>query len=208
MHARIENNAVVEYPILNIYQRLPEVSLPQDITNDATLPEGFVYIHPTAAPAINPISQQIVDGTPTFDGMKWVQTWDIIELDTDTADANLAAVVSIRWQQIKDLRDQKTQNGGYQVDGNWYHSDTFSRTQQIGLTMYGANMPEGLMWKTMGGTFVPMTPTLAQQIFAAAGAQDAALFAHAEALKAQVEAAANPYTVDITVGWPATYNNV
>lgn len=110
------------------------------------------------------------------------------------------------WEEIKAIRDRKTQQGGYKVGTDWFHSDTFSRTQQIGLTIMGANMPPNIMWKTMAGAFVPMTPTLAQQIFAAAGAQDAALFGYAEQLKAQVEAAVDPMTVDITTGWPETYN--
>ena len=112
------------------------------------------------------------------------------------------------WEQIKATRDRKTQHGGYKVGTNWFHSDTFSRTQQIGLTIMGTAMPAGLMWKTMSGVFVEMTPTLAQQIFAAAGAQDAALFGHAEQLKAQVEAAADPTTVDINAGWPETFGGV
>lgn len=103
-----------------------------------------------------------------------------------------------RWAAIKAIRDSKTQTGGYKVGANWFHSDTFSRTQQIGLTMMGAGIPAGLMWKTLAGDFVPMTQTLAQQIFAAAAMQDAALFAHAEALKADP-------TADINAGWPATY---
>lgn len=109
------------------------------------------------------------------------------------------------WEDIKVIRDQKTQGGGYKVGNDWYHSDTFSRTQQIGLTIMGTNMPPGIMWKTMAGAFVAMTPTLAQQIFAAAGAQDAALFGYAEQLKAQVDAAADPNSVDINAGWPATF---
>lgn len=112
------------------------------------------------------------------------------------------------WEQIKAIRDRKTQQGGYKVGTDWFHSDTFSRTQQIGLTIMGAAMPQGIMWKTMSGSFVTMTPTLAQQIFAAAGAQDAALFGYAEQLKAQVEAAADPTTVDIEAGWPETYGGV
>lgn len=112
------------------------------------------------------------------------------------------------WEQIKAIRDRKTQQGGYKVGSNWYHSDTFSRTQQIGLTIMGAAMPAGIMWKTMAGGFVQMTPTLAQQIFAAAGAQDAALFGYAEQLKAQVDAAADPASVNITAGWPETFNGV
>lgn len=105
-----------------------------------------------------------------------------------------------RWSEIKALRENKTQTGGYLVNGNWFHSDTFSRTQQLGLVMMGASIPSGLMWKTMGGTFVQMTPTLAQQIFAAAAQQDAAIFSHAEVLKSDLQA-------DINVGWPTTWQD-
>lgn len=110
------------------------------------------------------------------------------------------------WDKIKALRDAKTQDGGCRVGENWFHSDTFSRTQQIGLTLMGNAMPPGIMWKTMAGTFVEMTPTLAAQIFAAVAAQDTAIFAHAEALRAQAQA--DPDAVDITVGWPTTYGGV
>lgn len=109
------------------------------------------------------------------------------------------------WTKIRLIRDSKTQTGGYQVAGKWYHSDTFSRTQQMGLLLMGGSMPSGLSWKTMDGSFVQMTPTLAQQIFAAAAAQDQAMFAHAEALRAAVLEAENPGSVDIMAGWPSTF---
>lgn len=107
--------------------------------------------------------------------------------------------------QVRAIRDRKTQRGGYKVGADWYHSDTFSRTQQLGLVMMGLNVPPGLQWKTMSGAFVEMTPAVAGQVFAAAAAQDAALFAHAEQLQAQIAAAQDPLSVDINVGWPETY---
>lgn len=119
---------------------------------------------------------------------------------TFTAPPPVAVDPAQRWEQIKALRDAKVQGGGYKVGTKWYHSDTFSRTQQIGLVMMGAGMPAGLQWKTMDGSFVAMTPTLAGQIFAAAAAQDAALFARAEALKQDANA-------DINSGWPETFDS-
>jgi hypothetical protein len=112
------------------------------------------------------------------------------------------------WSNIKAIRDRKTQRGGYKVGQNWFHSDTFSRTQQLGLVMMGAAMPTGLQWKTMNGSFIEMTPTLAQAIFAAAGQQDSALFTYAEQLHAQVQSAQDPATVDLEAGWPETFENV
>lgn len=153
-------------------------------------PEVFEWVEPPAPPAdyvANPSHYTVAE----VDAAPYVTY-------TRKADEQIAEA---RWASIKALRDAKTQTGGYQVGGNWFHSDTFSRTQQMGLVMMGAGMPPGLQWKTMGGTFVPMTPALAQQIFAAAAQQDAALFTHAEALKADLQA-------DIAAGWPTTWQDV
>ena len=108
------------------------------------------------------------------------------------------------WSEIKAIRDHKTQNGGFPASGKWFHSDTFSRSQHLGMVMKGASLPS-IPWKTMDGTFIMTTPALAEEIFAAAFLQDGALFAHAEALRAQ--AVVDPNSVDITAGWPATFED-
>lgn len=109
------------------------------------------------------------------------------------------------WERIKAIRDRRAQQGGFPAGGYWFHSDTFSRTQQLGLLMAGQNITQDLMWKTMSGDFVLMTPTLALQIFAAATTQDSATFAHAEALRVAVNSASDPNSVDITAGWPLIF---
>jgi len=100
-------------------------------------------------------------------------------------------------------------SGGYKVTvagvDKWFHSDVFSRTQQLGLLAMGTGMPEGIQWKTMDGSFVPMTPTLAQQILAAGGASDQALMTVCETLTSSMLAAPDPTTFDITKGWPKVY---
>ena len=113
----------------------------------------------------------------------WVlsgDNWQAPAVDVDALKAR-------HWEEIKAERDRRTQQGGYQVAGKWFHSDTFSRTQQMGLVMMGASIPINLQWKTMDGSFVTMTQTLASQVFAAAAASDAALFARAEQIKAAME---------------------
>lgn len=117
----------------------------------------------------------------------------------------LSAAQAAKWQAIKADRDRRTQAGGYQVGAKWYHSDTFSRTQQMGLVMLGANIPAGVQWKTMDGTFVAMTQALAGQIFGAAAASDIAVFAAAETHKAAMEASADPAAYDFSAGWPAIF---
>lgn len=111
------------------------------------------------------------------------------------------------WERIKEFRDRR-KAGGVLVGAYWFHSDDSSRIQQLGLLMMGANMPGGIMWKTMGNGFVEMTPTLAGQIFSAAAASDQALFTIAEQHKAAMMAAQDPDLYDFTTGWPATFEGV
>lgn len=136
-----------------------------------------------------------------FTGYVWVDLPYVVPPVVDT----LAPLRASIWEAIKALRDKRVQSGGYTADGKWFHSDTFSRTQQIALVMMGAGIPAGLQWKTMDGSFVAMTQTLASQIFSAAAAQDSATFTHAEVLHAQVDASSTPASIDITAGWPAIY---
>ena len=124
---------------------------------------------------------------------------------TFTAPApDLTALRAAHWEAIKAERDKRIQTGGYLAAGKWFHSDTFSRTQQMGLVMMGAGIPGGLQWKTMDGSFVTMTQTLASQVFSAAAASDAALFALAEQIKAAMEA--DPVNFSLaSQTWPAVF---
>lgn len=109
------------------------------------------------------------------------------------------------WNRIKVERDRRIQAGGYKVGAKWFHSDTFSRTQQIGLVMLGSSIPANTPWKTMDGTTVTMTQALAGQIFATAAASDIAIFAAAETHKAAMEAAADPAAYDFSGSWPKVF---
>lgn len=123
----------------------------------------------------------------------------------DPVELTLKEKQEAAWQLIKTERDRRTQLGGYQAEGNWFHSDTFSRSQIIALVIMGDGMPEGLNWKTMDGTFVPMTPALAQAIFAAGAAQDQAIFTTAEAHNSAMLEYEDPSQYDYLVGWPTSY---
>lgn len=163
------------------------------------------------------IGVQVPDGLPV--GIGWgynAKTAQFLEpgpaLDSQQQQT-VSGVESVRltllrahlWDRIKAERDRRSQLGGFPVGQHWFHSDTFSRTQQLGLLLMGQNMPGGLMWKTMSSGFVLMTPSLIAQIFNAAGTQDSKTFAHAETLRAAVNAATDPNTVDISAGWPPIY---
>lgn len=122
----------------------------------------------------------------------------------DPAESPAEAKAS-KWDAIKAERDRRIQTGGYKVGTKWFHSDTFSRTQQMGLVMLGASIPANTPWKTMDGTTITMTQTLAGQIFATAAASDIAIFAAAETHKAAMEASADPASYDYSGGWPKIY---
>lgn len=107
-------------------------------------------------------------------------------------------IQAVRWTKIKQKRDELTDNGGVLVSGKWFHTDTKSKQQQMALTMLGAAIPANLQWKTMDGSFITMTQTLAGQLFAAQIGREQTIFAHAEILKADINA-------DINAGWPARY---
>lgn len=109
------------------------------------------------------------------------------------------------WLRIKTERDRRIQNGGYKVGAKWFHSDTFSRTQQMGLVMMGANIQANTAWKTMDGSFVVMTQALAGQIFGTAAASDIAIFTTAETHRATMEASPDPAAYDFLSGWPVAY---
>lgn len=138
-----------------------------------------------------------------WSGLAWVVTPFAAAPGPD-----LDTLRAVHWEAIKAERDRRTLSGGYSVDVSgqpkWFHSDLLSRSQQIGLLLLGASIPPGLAWKTMDGSFVPMTQALAGAIFAAAAQQDQATFAAAEAARAVMEA--DPQAFDLAaIVWPATY---
>lgn len=102
-------------------------------------------------------------------------------------------------------RYRRTSTGGYQVGTYWFHSDDTSRVQQIALVIMGSNMPANIMWKTMSGEFVLMTPTLANQIFQSASSSDIGIFNVAEQKKTTMLASSDPGSYDYLSGWPLVY---
>jgi len=109
------------------------------------------------------------------------------------------------WTLIKTERDRRKSECGYKAGNYWFHSDDTSRIQQIGLVMLGANLPNNIMWKTMSGAFVLMTPTLAGQIFQAAMISDTTIFGIAEQKRAAMLVSADPEHFDYLSGWPKGY---
>lgn len=139
--------------------------------------------------------------------------WDGSAWLLNTAFARVTA-----WDCIKARRDA-IKAGGVKVGTKWYHTDTESRIQHIGLlekaraaratggtdaTRLQA-LGQDIKWKTMDGSFIYLTVKLAEDIFSAVTDLDAAAFAAAETHRVAMEASADPAAYDFSVGWPATF---
>lgn len=201
---KVSNNTVVSYPytMAQLRKDHPNVSF-TFAPNPADLEDfglRLVQLVPQPAPQVG---HKVVEGTPVLVGNQWTQVWNQEPLSTE----ELAAQRAEKIDAIKTERDRRTQQGGFKVGTDWFHSDLFSRVQQIGLTMAGGGIPPGLQWKTMTGAKVSMNQSKSNQLFAAAMASDVAIFSHAENLIAQVNAAQYPETVDITAGWPEMFGD-
>lgn len=122
------------------------------------------------------------------------------------------------WEKIKAERSARL-SGGSKVSDKWFHTDRDSRLQHLGLKdsardllAAGAAMSDTITingqqvaWKTMDGTFAPITVQLAFDIVEADKMLDAALFIAAETHRAQMMAADDPDTYDYTTGWPERF---
>lgn len=185
-------------------------------------PEVYAVVFPAPQPVYDPVIRAVREAAPALTAKgTWEQRWEVVPRFvqyTDeqgvvhtVAEQEAAAIADDKAQRaaalardIKAERDRRTNEGGYQAGGKWFHSDVISRTQQIGLILMGASMPAGIQWKTMDGSFVTMTPTLAQQIFAAAGVQDTSTFAVAQQAIAQAQADPGAFNM-AAIPWPAIY---
>lgn len=180
---------------------------------NTSAPEGSLVIGTLVGyqdgnpPEHNHLTHVAVEVAPTIVGGVLTQQWRIDQLPQEQAAQNLARAREAAWEAIKSERDRR-KFLGVKVGTNWFHSDDSSRIQQLALVMMGASLPAGLMWKVLTLTpppvFVEMTPALAQAIFQATAASDAAIFAAAETHRVAMEASANPAAYDFSGGWPVS----
>ena len=162
---------------------------------------------PAEAPAYDPITHAVRPADHALIDGQWVQQWEVYALPSEEVTANQDAATKAAWERIMAERDRR-KFAGVKVGAHWFHSDDSSRIQQLALVMMGSAIPAGLMWKTLTLTpppvFEEMTPALASSIFQATVAQDAAIFAAAEAHRVAMEASSSPQDYDCTGGWPVS----
>lgn len=123
------------------------------------------------------------------------------------------------WACIEAERDRR-KLGGVQVGELWVHSDTFSRSQWLGLKdkardvlaaggsmtdMLTNSAGEVVAWKCLGAAFTPVTVQLTFDVVAAIADADMAIFRAAEVHRNKMIASEKPADYDCRAGWPQTY---
>jgi len=202
--------------MLKPYLLNPDGSYPNGMNAEKAAILGLTPVMPTPRPE-HQAGMTLTEGEPTLgpDGVM-VQTW--VQTAIQGID-NRSDAVSI-WKLIRDKRFEVS-CGGVLVSGHWYHTDTISKVQHLGnkdtardMLDAGAQPTDALLdpvtgnpivWKTMGGAFVPMTIQIALDVARAAKALELAAFAAAEAHRAALQQAADPASYDFSGGWPAIY---
>jgi hypothetical protein len=75
MFAIVDQEVVVEYPIVDLRVKFPNTSFPAQL-DVGSLPKGVVKIEATPVPVVGR-NQYVVEGTPVKNGSTWLQTWDV-----------------------------------------------------------------------------------------------------------------------------------
>lgn len=128
----------------------------------------------------------------------------------------LADVLKVFWDQIKAHRDV-LQEAGCKVGADWFHNDLKSRSQWERMANRSAGMADAdpylvggqpVPWKTMGGSFVPLTAGKIRQVVEAFELREAAIFAKAEQHKAALAAKTTVegmIAYNWLAGWPMSF---
>lgn len=102
-YARIEENAVVEYPVYegDIRLRYNNVSFPTPFQP----PEGYERVADVAPPSPTH-TQNVSEGTPALVDGVWTRQWVV----TDASADEIAARTDAQWTAIRALRNTKLEN--------------------------------------------------------------------------------------------------
>jgi hypothetical protein len=117
------------------------------------------------------------------------------------------------WELIKIERERK-KFSGIKVGDHWFHTDSDSRIQQLGLVNAAAvnAIPPGFMWKTLtpaGGLFEPvfveMTNDLARNIFFHTMIHDGMFHNAGEAHREAMLVCEDPTVYNYESNWPLNF---
>lgn len=102
MFAKIKNNTLAEWPIINLYLRFPNTSFPEPIS-DQSLPEGIVRLHTGDIPQYNPAMQHLVLQDPALIEGRWVREYTAVAF----SELELSQQNTVKAAQVREQRDEK-----------------------------------------------------------------------------------------------------
>lgn len=127
------NTETGQYPITEREIRLlhPNVSFPSPFQ----APSSFVLVFPSPHPTYDPISQYVVETTPTLtEKGHYEQRWVIQDLDETTASENLNKQMAERSALVNIERDRRI-NQGFEFNGIRFQSRADDRENIKGAVM-------------------------------------------------------------------------
>lgn len=107
---------------------------------------------------------------------------------------------------VKAHRDNLNLTGGCKVGTKWYHSDAYSKMQQLALKVEGIVGTKN--WKTMDGSFVALDQAGIEAVVSAQVFRDEQVFTVGEVHQANIQACADGAALqayDYLTGWPETF---
>lgn len=186
------------------------VDIPKEEIVQPEIPD-YKFLRKSAYPEIGDQLDALWKGyaTPSFTDMQLALYDAKIRFPKGISqDDKLNSIKTYVWNKIMAIR-QKVLEGGAKLSVNgeikWFNSDTFSRTQWLGMVVLGDNLPPNITWKTMDGSFVTLNPSLVKEVFTAIMTKEIMTFGNSAVLYNEVMTSSDPLSVDINKGWPESY---
>jgi len=199
-----QGDPIWPYELSRLKADFPDTSFPQPYERAEGLSDfGVFKVVGQDKPVFNSLTHTCIELHPVLTEGAWVQQWSVTVLSIEDAASALAQARKRRWREVKDIRDNKIQNGGVLFNEQWYPLSTEAKTQILWVKAIGTNTGQRI--ELMDGSMANLTVNRANDLLAAGATQLAAISANADALKVLIDASTDPSTVDIDAGWPATF---
>lgn len=215
----VDNETGEEIPDLR--KVFPNVSFPSVIEDSTLLALGVSILNETPPPTTSLFERSRRGANVKDESGRWSFSWEILQWSPGEIEEFFQNARERMWYKLMDIRDRR-KSQGVLVGENWFHTDADSRIQWLGLKDSARDLlAEGgllsdpvtmdgspILWKTMSGSFVPVTVSLAFQMVHEIKRLDAALFLLCEQKKAELNASESPHEFDTESGWIPGYHDI
>ena len=129
-----ENNEPENYSISRLRSDNPNVSFPQNVSEEICAEYGVYKVYKTALPAYNNLTQRIMDSVVNVDGT-WTQIWTAIDLPTEVSTLNMIDSIA------SDRYDKETSGINWADSDNvvWHIATDLDSQQRLNSTVSAIN---------------------------------------------------------------------